>query len=147
MAESRFLYVTYIRAPAQKIWDALTDPVQNRKFWGGYHQETSWEAGADYSIVDADGINPWDVGQGGRQSTRRGACTVTWLHLRDEAMRKEGESTATFELETAPTGITKLTVTHTIGVANSKFIAAVSTGWPMICASLKSLMETGEALG
>ena len=28
MAESRFLYISYIRAPAQKVWDALTDPAQ-----------------------------------------------------------------------------------------------------------------------
>jgi uncharacterized protein YndB with AHSA1/START domain len=145
MAESRFLYVTYIRAPAQTIWDALTDPVQNRKFWGGYHQETSWAAGADYSIVGPDG-QPWDTGKVVAIDPPK-RLSVTWLHLRDQALRAEGESTATFELETAPTGITKLTVTHTIGVANSKFIAAVSTGWPMICASLKSLMETGEALG
>ena len=32
MAESRFVYVTYIRAPAEKVWEALTDPELNRKF-------------------------------------------------------------------------------------------------------------------
>ncbi len=42
--------------------------------------------------------------------------------------------------------VTKLTVTHQIGVANSKLIAAVSNGWPSILASLKSLIETGRAL-
>lgn len=29
---------------------------------------------------------------------------------------------------------------------DSKFIEAVSTGWAMILASLKSLLETGESL-
>jgi hypothetical protein len=29
---------------------------------------------------------------------------------------------------------------------DSKFIKAVSGGWPMIIASLKSLLETGESL-
>ena len=145
MPETRFLYVTYIRAPAQKVWDALTDPEQNRKFWGGYHQETAWEQGADYNIVGPDG-RPWDSGKVVAIDPPK-RLSVTWLHLRDQTMRAEGESVATFELETSPTGITKLTVTHTIGVANSKLIAAVSTGWPMICASLKSLLETGVALG
>jgi uncharacterized protein YndB with AHSA1/START domain len=145
MAESRFLYVTYIRAPAQKIWDALTDPAQNRKFWGGYHQESSWAQGADYRIVGPDG-QPWDAGKVVAIDPPK-RLAVTWLHLRDEKLRAEGESTATFELESSPNGLTKLTVTHVIGVANSKFISQVSTGWPMICSSLKSLMETGEALG
>ncbi len=40
----------------------------------------------------------------------------------------------------------KLTIVHEMPVADSKFIGAVSGGWPMILASLKSLLETGEAL-
>ena len=55
MAESRFLYVTYIRAPAQKVCDALIDPEQNKLFWSGYHQQTSWKVGDDYAIVGTDG--------------------------------------------------------------------------------------------
>jgi hypothetical protein len=31
-------------------------------------------------------------------------------------------------------------------VPESKFIAAVSFGWPMILSSLKSLLETGQPL-
>jgi len=34
---SRFVYVTYIRAPAEKIWEHLTSPELNKLFWGGYH--------------------------------------------------------------------------------------------------------------
>ena len=40
----------------------------------------------------------------------------------------------------------RLTVTHIMEKSDSKFIEAVSTGWPMILASLKSLLETGESL-
>jgi len=40
----------------------------------------------------------------------------------------------------------KLTVTHEAPVANSKLIAAVSGGWPLILSGLKSLLETGEKL-
>ena len=40
----------------------------------------------------------------------------------------------------------KLTVMHEINVAGSKFIEAVSNGWPQILASLKSLLETGASL-
>jgi hypothetical protein len=37
----------------------------------------------------------------------------------------------------------KLTVTHSIECENSKFIEAVSGGWPQVLSNLKSLLETG----
>jgi hypothetical protein len=40
----------------------------------------------------------------------------------------------------------KLTVLHEIDKSDSKFIKAVSGGWPIILASLKSLLETGKPL-
>jgi uncharacterized protein YndB with AHSA1/START domain len=145
MAESRFVYVTLIRASAEKIWDHLTDPQKNKVFWSGYSQQTSWRVGDDYAIVDSAG-KAWDTGKVlAFEPPRR--LSVTWLHLNDAAMTAEGESTATFELEPASDTVTRLTVTHSIGVAESKLIGAVSTGWPMILSSLKSLLETGEALG
>ncbi len=40
----------------------------------------------------------------------------------------------------------KLTVTHESDKKGSKLIKGVSNGWPIILASLKSLLETGESL-
>jgi hypothetical protein len=40
----------------------------------------------------------------------------------------------------------KLTVTQEMDTPESKFIANVSSGWPVILSSLKSLLETGDAL-
>jgi uncharacterized protein YndB with AHSA1/START domain len=145
MAESRFLYITYIRAPAQKVFEALVDPEQNKVFWSGYHQESSWKVGADFAIVGPEG-KAWDAGKVLAFDPPR-HFTVTWLHLHDEAMKAEGESTCSFDLEALSPELTKLTVTHTMPVAESKLIGAISTGWPMIMSSLKSLLETGRALG
>jgi uncharacterized protein YndB with AHSA1/START domain len=144
MAESRFLYVTYIRAAPQRIFEALSDPAQNKLFWGGYSQQTSWATGADYAIVSGDG-EAWDTGKVLACDPPR-RISVSWTHQKDAAMKAEGESVATFDIEPVNDHVTRLTVTHTIGVAPSKFIEAVSTGWPSILASLKSLPETGTAL-
>ncbi len=38
----------------------------------------------------------------------------------------------------------KLTLTHSIERPDSKFIGAVSDGWPMVMSNLKSLLETGD---
>ena len=51
----------------------------------------------------------------------------------------------TCELE--PTGASvKLTIIHEMEKSGSRFIEIVSIGWPLILASLKSLLETGESL-
>ena len=40
----------------------------------------------------------------------------------------------------------KLSLVHEMDKPDSKLIEGVSGGWPMILASLKSLLETGESL-
>ena len=62
----------------------------------------------------------------------------------DEAAA-ERRSTVTFDIE--PAGdLVKLTVTHDGFDPGSAVLEAVTGGWPPILASLKSLLETGEAL-
>lgn len=60
-------------------------------------------------------------------------------------LRAEGYSICTFEIEPADDAV-KLTISHEIDRPESKLIDAVSNGWPMILSSLKSLLETGDAL-
>ena len=42
--------------------------------------------------------------------------------------------------------VIRVTVIHEMEKEGSKFIEAVSSSWPHILASLKSLLETGESL-
>jgi len=50
-------------------------------------------------------------------------------------------------MELEPTGTAvKLSITHTIEREPSKFIVAVSGGWPKILSNLKSLLESGSAV-
>jgi uncharacterized protein YndB with AHSA1/START domain len=144
MAESRFLYVIYIRASAERVWACFTDPAQNKLFWAGYHQRTTWKAGADYEIVAADG-DAWDTGKVLAIDPPH-HLQVTWNHQHHAEMKAEGESTVTIDLEEAAPGVTRLTLSHVIGVANSKLIEAVAGGWPALLSSLKSLIETGKAI-
>ena len=55
MADSRFVYVAYIRAPAAKVWEALIKPEFTRQYWSGTHQESSWQKGASWKIIAPDG--------------------------------------------------------------------------------------------
>ena len=71
---------------------------------------------------------------------------LKWRNEFRPELKAEGYSRCIFDLETIGE-VVKLTVTHEIDQEESKFIGAVSDGWPKILASLKSLLETGDGLG
>lgn len=138
-----FVYVTYIRTTPEKLWDALTKPEFTRAYWWGVWHESDWKAGSRWHMMFPDGR----VNSSGEvleiDPPRR--LVLSWHIEYKPELKAEGYSRATFELEQAG-GSVKLTVTHEMDRDGSKVIKAVSYGWPMILASLKSLLETGEPL-
>jgi uncharacterized protein YndB with AHSA1/START domain len=46
MANSRFVYVTYIRTTPEKLWQALIDPEFIRQYWSETRQESEWKPAA-----------------------------------------------------------------------------------------------------
>ena len=144
MADSRFVYVAYIRAPAARVWDALIKPEFTRQYWSGTHQESSWQKGGTWKIVTPDG-RAADTGEVVEFDPPR-RLAVTWQNHLFAEMEAEGHSKVAFDLEEAKPGETKLTVTHEMARDASKLIEAVSTGWPGVISNLKSFLETGAAL-
>jgi uncharacterized protein YndB with AHSA1/START domain len=142
MNHDRFVYVTYIRTTPDKLWDALTNPEFNRKYWFGYWQDCAWTVGASWKLTFSDG-KVADAGQVLEIDPSR-RLVLQWRHQLKPELHAEGDSRATFELEQLD-DLVKLTVIHEIDRQGSKFIEAVSGGWPMILSSLKSLLETGVA--
>lgn len=70
---------------------------------------------------------------------------LRWRNEFRPELRAEGYSRCAFDIE-GNGNVTKLTVTHEIDKSGSKFIEAVSGGWPKVLSNLKSLLETGEVL-
>jgi uncharacterized protein YndB with AHSA1/START domain len=143
MASSRFVYVTYIRTTPEKLWQALLDPEFTRQYWVGTSQESEWKLGASWRLMIPDGR----VADAGEileiEPPRR--LVMSWRNEFKPELREEGPSRLTYELEPMGKSV-KLTVIHEHDKPDSKFIAAVSQGWPHLLASLKSLLETGESL-
>ena len=54
-AEDSFVYVTFIRTTAEKLWSALTDADQMKEYWLGMHIETEWKTGAKWQMLFPDG--------------------------------------------------------------------------------------------
>src|SRR5262249_26861070 len=134
MARSTFLYVTYIRTTPGKLWSALTDAEFMKQYWFGVRCESRWTAGSPWKMVHADGRIS-DAGEMVDSDPPR-RLVIRWQHEDRPELKAEGPSLCTMELE--PIGATvKLSITHTIEREPSKFIAAVSGGWPKILSNLK----------
>jgi uncharacterized protein YndB with AHSA1/START domain len=70
---------------------------------------------------------------------------IRWQNQWKPELKEEGSSLCTMELEPSGSAV-KLSITHTIECEPSKFIEAVSGGWPKVISNLKSLLETGSAI-
>jgi uncharacterized protein YndB with AHSA1/START domain len=143
MDNSRFVYVTYIRTTPEKLWQALIDPEFTRRYWAETYQESDWKPGTSWRLMIPDGR----VGDSGEiieiEPQRR--LVLSWRNEFKPELHAEGYSRLTIELEKQGESV-KLTLIHEMEKPGSKLIEAVSGGWPMILASLKSLLETGESL-
>lgn len=135
--------MTYIRTTPEKLWRALIAPEFTRQYWAGCWQDCDWKTGAPWKLMIPDGR----VGDSGEipeiEPPRR--LVLSWRNELKPERREEGFSRMTYELEQQG-DMVKLTLIHEIDKPESKFIEAVSSGWPLILASLKSLLETGESL-
>ena len=142
MARDRFLYVTYIRTTAAKLWDALIKPDISRLYYFDGRFESSWKKGSLWRITTPDGrlVNSGEV----LEITSPTLLALSWRNHLKPNLNAEGVSRATFDLD--PHGsLIKVTLTHEIDRAESELIKDVSGGWPIILASLKTLLETGES--
>jgi uncharacterized protein YndB with AHSA1/START domain len=143
MSGSSFVYVTYIRSPQQKVWDALTKPEFQKQYWFDMVQDCDWKKGSSWAMKFSDGRIA-DMGEVLEIDPPK-RLVLKWRNEFRPEMKEEGWSRCVYDLE--PDGeIVKLTITHTIDKEDSKFIVGVSGGWPKILSSLKSMLETGQPI-
>jgi uncharacterized protein YndB with AHSA1/START domain len=142
-AKPAFVYVIYIRTTTEKLWHALVNPELTKRYWAGTWQESEWKVGAAWQIMRPDGR----VADSGKiiEIDPPHRLVLTWRNEFRPELHKEGYSQLTYQLEQHG-DMVKFMLTHEIDWPESKFIEAVSQGWPAILSSLKSLLETGESL-
>jgi uncharacterized protein YndB with AHSA1/START domain len=141
MSKPEFVYTTYIETSAEKLWQALTDGDFTERYWFGHRVTSEWKAGSAYSFAK-EGAPSIEGKVLIFDPTKR--LAYSWDSCSPEAKR-ERTSRVTFDLE--PRGkVVKLTVTHDELDEGGVTFRNISGGWPMVIASLKSLMETGHEL-
>ena len=142
MSKPEFVYTTYIETSAEKLWQALTDGDFTERYWFGHRVISDWKVGSPYTFTAEDGHTIDGTVQVSDSPKR---LAYTWNSGCSADARSERTSRVTFDLE--PRGkVIKLTVTHDELDEGGKTLRDISGGWPMVIASLKSLLETGHVL-
>jgi uncharacterized protein YndB with AHSA1/START domain len=143
MAKSEFVYVIYISAKPQQVWDALIKPEFTQKYWG--HMNVSdWKPGSNWEHRQADASNELKLVGKVVEFTPPRRLVLTWA-LPADAANTASHSRVTIDLEPMEDMI-RLTVTHRELAPGSDMLLGISEGWPRVLSSLKSLLETGKPL-
>ena len=145
MNRPSFVYVTYIATTPEKLWTALTDGKFTQEYWGGRVVESDWKPGSPIFFRTTNGA-PDLVRAKVIEIEPPSRLVMSWTHEIAPGEPLPPASRVTFEIDRAGPVNVKLTVVHEEFEPGSEVNEGLRNGWPAILSSLKSLLETGEAL-
>jgi uncharacterized protein YndB with AHSA1/START domain len=154
MQNNEFVYATYIRTTPEKLWEALTSGDFSQKYWMGFRIELEQKTGGTVHIYPPKGSQHNCGDHEGKvlecEPNRKLVYTWNQNDKPDVAAKRKGPSRVTYELtpmgdqvrfrliheNLLPDDVEKDPNTH----------KGINNGWPAVISSLKSLLETGEAI-
>ncbi len=140
----RTVYVTYIAATPERVWQALTSSEFTRKYFWERDVEVEPTRGGAFLLRLPDGrINV--RGKVVEYDPPR-KLVVTWHVEWPEDFAKLPECLVSYEIAEAGEAV-RLTMTesHSWEVPDA-ILSGGRTGWPAVLSGLKSLLETGKTL-
>lgn len=152
MAITAHVFQTFIRASADEVWRAITDSDWTERYFHSTRFVEPPVAGQPYRTVVVTGDGTRDAVSGEIRelspptATTPGRLVQTWRVLYDTAMAQEPPSEVTWTVEPVTERLTRLRLVHGDLASSPMTWARVKEGWIWILASMKSLLETGEAL-
>jgi uncharacterized protein YndB with AHSA1/START domain/DNA-binding transcriptional ArsR family regulator len=143
MERPRHVFQVYIRTTPERLWQAITDPAFTERYFFQTRVETTWERGGQLKYWMHDGGLAVEGEVLEIEPPRR--LVTTWAFRHEPDLAVDPPSRVTWEIE--PLGETcKLTLIHDDFPCETATSRSVVQGWPVVLSSLKSLLETGEAL-
>ena len=137
------VYRVFIKATAEQVWEAITNPDFTEKYFYGVRIDTKPELRVTHAYDGSDtygedSVFEWDP-------PRR--LVHGWRSKWNPELSVEEPSRVTWEIEPSENGVTLLTVVHDRLEGAPKTAASVSgPGWMRVLSGLKTLLETGEPL-
>jgi uncharacterized protein YndB with AHSA1/START domain len=138
------VYTIYIASTSEKVWEALTTAEFSRKYFSGFAIDAELRVGGAFTARAPDG----SVHISGEviECDPPRKLTVTWNVNWPALVEKLGPTLVTYEIEQSGESV-KLTLlqSHDRPISDD-ILSGGRAGWPAILSSLKSLLETGNAL-
>jgi uncharacterized protein YndB with AHSA1/START domain len=141
MSKPEFVYVIYIAAAPEKVFEALTDAEASKLYWHGNSVDSDWKVGSAFALRLARHENDVTGEVLEYDPPRR----LAYSFRAHDGSDRGKPSRVTFELERQKDQV-KLTVIHDQFEPASPVLEKVSAGWPLILSSLKSYVECGKVL-
>ena len=137
------VYVTYIAAPPEAVFEALTRAKFTKQYFGGFAIDVEPRSGGAFRMLAPDGsvhitgtVVDWSP-------PRRFACTWTMASMPQYELP---DCLVSYDIEPAGDCV-RLTMTeaHQWDIPDA-ILSGGRAGWPAILSSLKSVLETGRPL-
>lgn len=137
---AKHVYETFVRCTPEQAWKAIIDGEQTQQYFFGGRVESDWKVGSAINYVDPSG-----------NLTSSGAILEVEPQAHLKSTWKPGwladaqPSVVSWDVQSMDSS-TLVTLTHT-DIDDALFESAqMGAGWVFVLSSLKSLLETGEAL-
>ncbi|HXN69796.1 MAG TPA: SRPBCC family protein [Bradyrhizobium sp.] len=138
------VYTIYIASTPEKVWQALASAEFSQRYFFGNSVEVDLRIGGAYIVRTPDGALHISGEVIECEPDRKLTVTfnVNWPAL----VEKLGPTLVTYEIEPAGDAV-RLTLTeaHDRPISDD-ILSGGRSGWPAILSSLKSLLETGQAM-
>jgi uncharacterized protein YndB with AHSA1/START domain len=151
------VFQVYIKAPPERIWDAITKSEFTNRYGYGGDVDIDLRPGGTFKAFASDAMK-----QGGAPDVvvegevidadppRR--LVQTWHPVWSSESAAEPPTRLTYEIEPGPGDVCKLTVVHELAGAPSVeaivtgSVAEAGGGWNYVLSDIKTLLETGRSL-
>lgn len=138
------VYVIYIAATPEKVWEAITDPQLSEQYFHGSRVDIEPKVGGDFVVRLPDGrVNV--RGEVVEWSPPRRLAT-TWIVDWVPELREFPPCLVSYDIEPAGDCV-KLTMTESYSWdPPDALLSGGRAGWPAGLSNLKSMLETGKPL-
>jgi uncharacterized protein YndB with AHSA1/START domain len=144
MPAPRHVFQIHIRASAEQVWQAITDPEFTRQYFHRTSVEGAFEPGSEVRYVMPDGSDAV-VGEVEEVDPPR-RLMMTWRALYDPVLAAEPPGRVEWLITEGAEGVTKVTTVHRDLALSPATSESVADGWVWILDSMKTLLETGTPL-
>lgn len=133
-----------IKAPQERVWEAITKPEFTSRYYYGSSLKTNLTVGSPFTYHMQDGS---PIIEGEVVLSDPPTRLVHTYHSLWPPMNEDAPTKVTWELESMPGGVTKVTVVHEdFQGETTTYQGLQSGGWTWILSSMKTLLETGEPM-